>query len=271
MSERETIKDPVRFWKFLCIVAAAAAVLFAVLWAVSLNTEKEPEEEWNISDASGEHGEPEEAEQTVTEVPGANELDVSSVDITGKKVIVDAGHGKGLTSGTTSISGRPEHEINLEISKKIEALLNEEGADVVMMRKDEYPLDPNWDLDMQAREQVIRDSNADFYLNVHQNEFKDNPDACGPQVFFLAQGTVGKKLAVCIQDEMNYELEIENPRMALEQHDRLLKTGSQPSVTIECGFLSNAGEDKLLQDDAYQQRVAQSIVDGVKLYVKKYG
>ena len=39
-----------------------------------------------------------------------------------------------------------------------------------------------------------------------------------------------------------------------------------PSVLIECGFLSNAKEEKLLLSADYQQRVAQAIADGVAAY-----
>ncbi|HBU12433.1 MAG TPA: N-acetylmuramoyl-L-alanine amidase, partial [Clostridiales bacterium] len=43
-----------------------------------------------------------------------------------------------------------------------------------------------------------------------------NPEASGPQVFYHKQGSVGKRLAVAIQEMMNAQLEPEQARMALD-------------------------------------------------------
>jgi N-acetylmuramoyl-L-alanine amidase len=40
-----------------------------------------------------------------------------------------------------------------------------------------------------------------------------------------------------------------------------------PSALVECGFLSNAAEEKLLLTPAYQQKIARSLADGLEEYV----
>ena len=42
-------------------------------------------------------------------------------------------------------------------------------------------------------------------------------------------------------------------------------------VIVECGFLSNAAEAELLVSDEYQNRLADSITDGVKEYFEVTG
>lgn len=42
-----------------------------------------------------------------------------------------------------------------------------------------------------------------------------------------------------------------------------------PTVTIECGFLSNKEEARLLEEDDYQSRLAWGIYMGIQEYFKQ--
>ena len=46
----------------------------------------------------------------------------------------------------------------------------------------------------------------------------------------------------------------------------LLKKVNIPSVIVECGFLSNSKEEKLLNDETYQSKIAMSIYLGINEY-----
>lgn len=46
----------------------------------------------------------------------------------------------------------------------------------------------------------------------------------------------------------------------------LLKQAKLPAILIECGFLSNSREEKLLLDEDYQKQVAWSIYCGIVQY-----
>ncbi len=50
----------------------------------------------------------------------------------------------------------------------------------------------------------------------------------------------------------------------------VLKSPDIPSLLIETAFISNASEEKRLKDNAHQQRLAQAILAGVKVYLKKF-
>jgi N-acetylmuramoyl-L-alanine amidase len=39
-------------------------------------------------------------------------------------------------------------------------------------------------------------------------------------------------------------------------------------VLVECGFLSNPEEEKLLQDEAYQRAIAMAIAQGVMAFLE---
>ena len=46
----------------------------------------------------------------------------------------------------------------------------------------------------------------------------------------------------------------------------ILRKTESPIVIVECGFLSNPTEADLLASEAYQQKVAQAIANGIVTY-----
>lgn len=252
-----------RFEKILLVCAAGLGV--ALIFAISAIGAAPAEAE-----ASG-------AVQTVTPTKDAEaspaatvDLNVAGVSLAGKRIIVDAGHG-GSDAGCTGVDGRLEKEVNLEIAERLKSALEAEGVEVIMTRETDDAIAPTKEEDMAERVRIIETSNADAFVSIHQNEYEgdDARTMTGPQVFYAYQGTKGKKLAVAIQDMLNGTLEVDSPRMALDVPYDLLKPGTQPSCTVECGFFSNPEEEQLLQTEEYQEQLAGIITDGIKLYFKR--
>jgi N-acetylmuramoyl-L-alanine amidase len=50
----------------------------------------------------------------------------------------------------------------------------------------------------------------------------------------------------------------------------VLKAPDIPSALIETAFISNPEEERRLNDDAYQEKLAEAIVRGVKQYFIKH-
>jgi N-acetylmuramoyl-L-alanine amidase len=48
----------------------------------------------------------------------------------------------------------------------------------------------------------------------------------------------------------------------------VLRNTSLPAVLVECGFLSNAQEEKQLLDAAYHRRIAQAVADGLEKWLE---
>ncbi len=199
--------------------------------------------------------------------------DLAAVSLEGLRIVVDPGHGD-TDVGTIGVStGRYEKEVNLEIALKLKSALEKEGVTVVMTRETDDPIaaaeetdiTKRKEADMQKREQIITDAQADMYVGVHQNSFEDE-NACGPQIFYHTDSSMGEMLARCIQTVMNEQLQPKEPRKPNCGRYRLLKPGKQPSVTVECGFFTNPEEEKKLQDASYQEQVVAGIVDGIKYF-----
>ncbi len=185
----------------------------------------------------------------------------------GLTIAVDAGHG-GYDGGAIGrVSGVPEKGLNLDVAQRVEELLLEQGADVVMTRTGDYALcdeDPPIRKklqDMQRRAEIIRINDADMVLSIHMNEYAGRSES-GPQVFYREDCPAGRLLAGAIQEAMIEGLRPNRERPALGGDYYILTLG-MPSVLVECGFLSNKAEEALLMTEEYRQRVAEAIVQGV--------
>ena len=73
-------------------------------------------------------------------------------------------------------------------------------------------------------------------------------------------------MAGVLQNALNAGLSPARPRTAHTGDYYLLEHLSIPSVLVECGFLSNAGEEALLLTGEYRQRVAESLCQGLVEY-----
>jgi len=95
--------------------------------------------------------------------------------LSGKVIIVDAGHG-GVDPGTTK-DNIYEKDINLAISKYLELELSKSGASVILTRDGDYDLsypDARWrkKSDFDNRINLINNSKANLYLSIHLNYLK---------------------------------------------------------------------------------------------------
>lgn len=204
----------------------------------------------------------------------------TQTEMEGLTIVVDPGHGD-TDVGTIGVtSGVYEKDVNLAISLKLRAALEEKGVYVIMTRETDDPLgdpgeaklDVRKEADMQKREEIIAGAQANLLLSIHQNSFED-PAVRGPQVFYLEsnQKADGAKLAGAIQKAINEALKPDKPRSTGKGNWRLLKPGAQPGCIVECGFFSNAQDEALLQDEAHQDLLVGAIVAGVEAYVRRYG
>ena len=201
------------------------------------------------------------AEQTAP--AGQAQGNVTALDDGRTKVIVDAGHGGDDFGMFGVLTRRMEKEVNLEIAKKLQKELEAKGINVIMTRTDDGMIAPTTAEDMKKREDIISESNADMFISIHQNFYDKGQSVKGPQVFYREPNARGKKLAQCIQQEMNTQLDVEEPREIGEGDYQLLRPGNQPSVIVECGFFSNPEEEQMLQQDSYQNKIVAAIISGI--------
>lgn len=188
-------------------------------------------------------------------------------------------HGHGIPDGgASSEDGVLESVLNLEIAKKLEALLIDKGFDVIMTRKDDNNIAgeelQNASLreikrgDIANRIKIINNSNAKALISIHMNKFDDSKYS-GWQTFYSENSSNGKRLAEEIQMSIKKETGIENKRTALKiSNIKIIDESKMPAIIVECGFLSNKNECDLLQDEIYQEKIARGILNGIVSYLQ---
>lgn len=186
-----------------------------------------------------------------------------------KKIIfLDAGHG-GYDGGVSGITtGVRESDINLEIASLLKGYLEGEGFTVLLTRKEDIALGDTKREDMSRRVQKINSSSAILFLSIHSN-FYSSPYRRGIQTFFNKD--IDQEFAITLQNRVNESLNyptLKRNFSALFGDYYILANTKIPSALIECGFLSNVEDEKLLLDEGYRMKLAHIIYLGVKDYLK---
>ena len=185
-------------------------------------------------------------------------------------VVIDAGHG-GIDAGVRGINtDTKESDINLAISKYLRGYFSDAGFTVIMTRKTQGGLygvsTKGFKMrDMKKRKEIIEESNADMVISVHQN-FCPIPSRRGGTVFYDKDSECGKMLAASIQKSLNEMKECVRQYSPLVGDYYMLKCTQSPSVIVECGFLSNTEDEKLLVSESYQKSIAYAIFKGAVSY-----
>lgn len=204
--------------------------------------------------------------------------EASSMPITQKTVIVDAGHG-GDDGGAIGIDGTVEKDINLDIALKLEKILKFYGFNVIMTRtQDVMTCDDGLDSlrkrkisDIHNRFELMRKNPDAIFISVHQNKFEDSSQH-GTQVFYSGNDERSKELAEAIQTSVTLTLQRKNGRVVKKSGSGiyLLYHAKIPAVLVECGFISNSDEEKKLKDESYRMKLAILIADGLLKYLSNH-
>lgn len=174
-----------------------------------------------------------------------------------KIIYIDPGHG-GVDPGAM-YKNIKEKDINLEISKKIQEVLEESGAIVYLTRYGDYDLSvPNTinrkRSDLSRRGNIINKSKCDMFLSVHLNS-ESSSTWYGAQVFYNDVNKKNEQLAKIIQKNFQNDLNSKR-KYKKDQTLYLQKRIDQPGVLLELGFLSNPNDRYLLRQKYYQNKIA---------------
>jgi N-acetylmuramoyl-L-alanine amidase len=186
----------------------------------------------------------------------------------GIKIVIDPGHG-GLDPGKTGINGENESVLNLKIALKLKQTLQVMGAEVVMTRETDEGLMEDgepWrkDDDMRIRHGIIQNSGADIMISIHLDSHMPDRSVSGTGVLYYEKSQYSKELALAVTKRLKL-LDTDGVMREIKQRDNLLilKDNPMPSIIVECGFISNAAEEKLLQKDYHQSKIAVAIARGI--------
>ena len=85
-------------------------------------------------------------------------------------------------------------------------------------------------------------------------------------MFYYTTSGEGKAAAEILQNEL-LEIDPENKKREKANNTYyILKKTEVPTVIVECGFLSNHKEAEKLSDEAYQGKIAEAVVKGIKSF-----
>ena len=163
-------------------------------------------------------------------------------------IVLDAGHG-GLDSGAVGKSGVLEKDVNLSVVKHLRQLLELSGFRTVLTRDEDISIyDPGVE---GIRNQKLSD--MDHRLEIIQSY----PES----IFLCILAQIMQARFAQLQPGNDREIKLSGDELFL------LKSNKNPSLMIECGFLSNPEEEAKLATEEYQQQLAFTIYSGVLEYV----
>lgn len=175
------------------------------------------------------------------------------------------------TGGATGVkTGIPEYELALQISMNLKQRLEQRGVRVVMTRTTS---DVN--VSSAERAQIANKARADVFVRIHCAGSPD-PKAAGLSVAYPGQNkwtrsfsTTSKKAATLIRDATIARTGAVD--LGVQEQDGLagFNWSKVPSVLVDCGFLSNPVEDRLLASPHYQDKLASGIAEGVTAYLRE--
>lgn len=200
-------------------------------------------------------------------LPAKMEQEASPLPTPVRRILLDYGHG-GFDGGAVGVdTGVVEAELNLALGEALRTILEAEGFTVELTRTDENALGATKREDMAARAKLLQKEGYDAVISIHMNKFSDR-SVSGPMVYYQAGAKEGERLAQAIVEALTKALERKS-RLANPGNNMVTRLPTAPAVLVECGFLSNAEDERRLQVESYRLLLARAIADGLIAYFAK--
>lgn len=204
---------------------------------------------------------------------GAVNVIAENVPLSNRKcVVIDAGHG-GVDGGATSCTGVLESKINLDISLRLDDLMHLLGIQTVMIRKTDTSIHTQGNTiaakkisDLKQRVKIVNETENALLISIHQNYFTDGRYS-GAQVFYC-DNDESRMFAEKLQTDLVQTLNKDSNRKAKKSSGvYLMEHVNCTGVLVECGFLSNAQEERRLLNPTYQKNLCCVIAAATSQYL----
>ncbi|MEV8312722.1 N-acetylmuramoyl-L-alanine amidase [Streptomyces sp. NPDC059900] len=240
-------------------------------------------------------------EPSTSKPPESSGRPAASGPLKGKVVVIDPGHNPGNgkhtaeinrlvnvgthrkecdTTGTSTNNGYTEAEFTLSVSRHLRTLLQKEGATVKFTQDGDRP----WGPCVDERARIGNNARADAVVSVHADG-----SAAGNRGFHvilpasvksgaadtskivvpsrdLGERIAGKFLSATGSAPSNYI----GDGTGLDVRKDLggLNLSTVPKVFIECGNMRDAKDEALITNDAWRQKAARGISDGIVSFLR---
>lgn len=196
---------------------------------------------------------------------------VGNGSLKGKVIAIDAGHG-GKFPGTGG-GAYTEKALSLAMAKTVKKALEAEGAEVIMTRETDTHFRESLADDLIYRSEVANRNSADIFLSFHYDDSgsKKTPPSGTKSIFHGGRDT-DKYLAQCIQDFIKSEGPLPNlgavddRKFAKENGFSVLRNSKMPAILMECAFVRNPNDRKVILTEQFREGIAKCVVKGLKLF-----
>ena len=218
-----------------------------------------------------------------------------------KIIVIDAGHG-GKDPGAVGRSGMAEKDITLYVALRVRELIIKRLGKGVLMTRDKDVF-----IELEDRAKFANTMGADLFVSIHVNSHPQRSTK-GVEVYHFGEATDRRALEVAAREngtpikdtgigwqyfvadllttkkvQESLELAWTTKKAMISRLDDyydvedhgvktapfyVLRFTSMPSILAEIAFITNPTEERLMQSDAFLNRMAESIFDGIKTYVK---
>ncbi len=178
-------------------------------------------------------------------------------------IVLDAGHG-GSDPGATNGSVY-EKNIVFDVTKRLQHLLEQAGAKVVLTRNGDTFIPLN------ERPNIAVNNFGEMFISIHTNSFGDS-SALGVETYYNSNTNVNLteelSLAKYINNEIVSNLDMVN-RGVKYGNFTVIRQIEMPAILVELGFISNPSDLAKLTSSEYLQTFAQSIYNGIESFYSK--
>ena len=189
----------------------------------------------------------------------------SELDLSGKTIVLDPGHGywnpQGLYDpGAVGPTGLQEQKVNLAIAKRAAVLLQESGATVIVTRE-------NAEDGMSLAARAAQANTADIFVSIHCNA-NDNSAYQGTATYCHSDSVRLKadlELASYIQDGVVASLGRKDLG-EIKGWFNVLRHCKVPACLLEVAFISNPTEEKLMKETTFIENAAVGLTNGIGAY-----
>lgn len=174
-------------------------------------------------------------------------------------VFLDAGHGGSEAGGRSG--DVYEKDINLQIVQKVKYVLEKDGCQVFLSR------DSDTSVKLEDRTAAAVKCGADVFVSIHQNSLDNDSVTHGIKTHCSEANEKSSELASLVQKSVIARTEAKDRGVEESSTQYVLQSPEFPSCLIETGFLTSDTEGPLLQDSAYQDKIALGIADGIEQFL----